>query len=127
MRIVILALAMTGLLFSAACSGKQKAEPSASGTTATASTASTSGASTSTPAAAEKANTMYGVLVARDVANNTVKINSEEIPGVMMAMTMSYELRGEKVDSAPPDGTRVQMVLHEEKGKYWVTDLKPRQ
>lgn len=45
----------------------------------------------------------------------------------MAAMKMDYELRGAKVDSTPPDGTRVQVTLHEQNGSYWITDVKAPQ
>lgn len=129
MRFIIPVLAMPGLLALLACGGRQEAEPTPARTIATASMAPTPASSTAKPTATVtgKTYTMYGVLLSRDGANNTVMIDNEEIPGVMTAMKMSYELRGEKAVSAPRDGARVRMLLHEEKGNYWVTDIKPRQ
>ena len=89
----------------------------AGGTTDTASTGS---------AAAEKTHTMYGVIVSRDSAKNTVNVDNEDLPGVMAPMKMDYELRGTQVDSLPPDGTKVEMMLHEQNGTYWVSDVRPR-
>ncbi len=44
----------------------------------------------------------------------------------MGAMKMEYELRGAKVDSLPADGTAVVVTMHDQNGKYWVTDVKPQ-
>ena len=82
---------------------------------------------TSTPAASkEKTYTMYGVLVSRDPAKNTVNIDNEDVPGKMAAMKMDYEVRGAKVDSLPADGAKVQMTVHDQNGRYWLTEVKPR-
>lgn len=79
-------------------------------------------------ASAEKTYTMNGKLVSRDTVKNEVTIDNEEIPGGVMApMVMAYELRGAKVDSLPPDGSKITSTLHEQNGKYWVTDVKPVQ
>jgi Cu/Ag efflux protein CusF len=79
------------------------------------------------PTAAVKTYPMNGVIVSRNAANNTVNIDNENVPGVMAPMKMDYELRGATVDSLPPDGSKVQMTLHDQDGKYWVTDVKLRQ
>ena len=88
--------------------------------------ATTETASTGTSAAA-KTYPMYGVIVSRDAAANTVTIDNEDVPGVMAPMKMAYELRGAEVGSLPPDGTRVQVTLHEQNGTWWITDVKPTQ
>jgi protein SCO1/2 len=72
---------------------------------------------------AEKTYTMKGTLVSRNSAKNQVTIDHEEVPEVMSAMTMDYELRGAKVSSLPPDGTKITSKLHEQGGKFWVTDV----
>jgi len=76
------------------------------------------------PVAAEKTYTMNGKLVSRDAPRNEVTIDNEDVPGVMSPMTMEYELRGAKVTSIPPDGSKITSTLHEQDGKYWVTDVK---
>jgi len=87
----------------------------------------TSGTTTSTTTiAAGKTYPMNGVIVSRDPARKMVNIDNEDVPGVMAPMKMDYELRGTTVDSLPPDGTKVQMTLHEENGTFWVTDVRPR-
>ncbi|PYQ52196.1 MAG: hypothetical protein DMF59_05500 [Acidobacteria bacterium] len=68
---------------------------------------------------------MTATIVSRDRAQNVVNLDNKEIPGVMEAMKMDYELRGTKVDSLPPDGTAVDVKLHERDGRYWVTDVRP--
>ncbi len=73
----------------------------------------------------EKTYTMNGKLMSRNVAKNEVAIDNEDVPGVMSPMVMDYELRGAKVNSLPPDGTKITSKLHEQDGKYWVTDVKP--
>ncbi len=79
-----------------------------------------------TPPAAEKTYIMNGKLVSRDAARNEVTIDNEDMPGVMSPMTMDYELRGAKVANLPPDGSKITSTLHEQDGKYWVTDVKPK-
>ncbi len=89
--------------------------------------ASTSGASGSAPAAAEKTYTMNGKLVSRNAAKNEATIDNEPVAGGVMApMVMAYELRGAKVDTLPPDGSKITSTLHEKDGKYWVTDVKTK-
>jgi hypothetical protein len=73
----------------------------------------------------EKSYTMKGQLVSRNAAKNVVTIDNEDVPGVMSPMVMDYELRGAKIDSLPPDGSKITSTLHEQNGKYWVTDIKP--
>ena len=68
---------------------------------------------------------MTGTLVSRDPAQNTVSLDNKEVRGVMEAMRMNYTLRGAKVDVLPPDGTPVDVKLHESDGRYWITDVKP--
>ena len=81
-----------------------------------------------TAASAEKTYTMNGKLVSHDAAKNEVTIENEEVPGGVMApMVMAYELRGAKVDSLPSEGSKITSTLHEQNGKYWVTDVKPVQ
>lgn len=70
---------------------------------------------------------MYGIIVSRDVAKNTVNIDNEDVPGKMAAMKMDYEVRDAKVDTLPADGTKVQMTVHDQNGTYWLTEVKPRQ
>ena len=85
------------------------------------------GTQTSTPAASkEKTYAMTATIVSRDPAKNTVNLDNKEVPGEMAAMKMDYELRGAKVAQLPPDGTPVEVTMHDTDGSYYVTDVKPR-
>jgi Cu/Ag efflux protein CusF len=106
-------LAVVSILLTLAGCAKQAPEQQTSTTTA------------ASPAAG-KTYPMNAVIVSRDAAKNMINLDNEDVPGVMAPMKMDYELRGAKVDSIPPDGTKVQVTLHEQDGKYWVTDVKPR-
>lgn len=75
----------------------------------------------------EKTYPMTATIVSRDPAHNTVNLDNKEVPGVMEPMKMDYELRGAKVDALPPNGSAVDVVLHEQDGNFWVTDVKTRQ
>lgn len=78
--------------------------------------------------AAEKTHTMTGTLVSRNAATNEVTIDNDEVPGGVMAkMVMGYELRGGSLTELPADGTKITSTLHEQNGKYWVTDVKAAQ
>jgi len=93
------------VLLTVACS--KKTEPSAS-------------------AAKEKTYPMTATIMSRDQATNTVNLNNKEVPGEMAAMTMDYELRAAKVADLPPDGTPVEVTVHDVNGSYYVTDVKPK-
>ena len=84
------------------------------------------GRKTSGPGEQAKSYPMTATIISRNPADNTVNLDNKEVPGVMEAMKMDYELRGAKVDSLPPNGTAVDVTLHEQSGRYWVTDAKPR-
>lgn len=82
---------------------------------------------TAVTASAEKTYTMNGKLVSRDAAKKAVTIDNEEVPGgVMPPMTMAYDYRGD-ITALPADGSKITSTLHEQNGKYWVTDVRPRQ
>lgn len=122
-KLIALALIVTALV---AC---QKEEPERTDTTAMVSTAAPADAETtgdtSGTTAIEKTYTMNGKIVSRDAAKNEVTIDNEDVPGVMAPMAMGYELRGAKVDELSPDGSKITSTLHEQDGRYWVTDVKP--
>lgn len=101
MRKVALVAAM---LFVAACA-KQKAEKPLS----------------------EAGETLYvlrGVVIGRDAADNTLRVDHEQIPGYMEAMTMDYPVRGAAVASLPPDKSRIEAKLHVREERAWLTDVK---
>ena len=78
------------------------------------------------PSAKEKTYPMTATIVSRDPAQNTINLDNKEVSGVMEAMRMDYAVRGAKVQALPADGTPVDVTLHEQDGRYWVTDIKPR-
>ena len=80
----------------------------------------------SEPPSKENTYPMTATIVSRDPAQNTVNLDNKEIPGVMEAMKMDYELRGAKVNALPPDGTPVTATLHERDGRYWISDVRAR-
>ena len=81
-------------------------------------------ACTREPAAPEKTYPMTATIISRDVAGNTVNLDNKDVPGVMEPMRMDYALRGAKAASLPPNGTPVEVTLHEQDGRYWVTDVR---
>lgn len=107
-----------------ACQKNETATSQSETPTAT-TAAATSGES---QAAAEKTHTMTGTLVSRNAATNEVTIDNDEVPGGVMAkMVMAYELRGDNLTDLPAEGTKITSTLHEQNGKYWVTDVKAAQ
>src|SRR3954468_5483679 len=73
--------------------------------------------------AAEKNGALTGTIVSRDAATNRLTVAHAEVPGVMGAMTMPYEVRGQKVASLPNDGATITATLHESEGAYWLTNV----
>ncbi len=69
---------------------------------------------------------MTATIVSRDPAKNSVNLDNKEVPGKMAAMKMDYELRGAKVSELPPDGTPVEVMMHDVNGSYYVTDVKKK-
>lgn len=115
-KLLILTLIVTAV---AACQKREWAETDTAAVNVDATPAAT------TTQAQEKTYPMNGKLVSRDAAKNEVTIDNEDVPGVMAPMVMAYELRGATVDTLPPDGSKITSTLHEQNGKYWVTDVKP--
>lgn len=77
-----------------------------------------------TAQAAEKSGPLAGTIVGRDAAANRLTVAHGDVPGLMMAMTMPYEVRGQRVASLPKDGTTITATLHESSGAFWLTDVK---
>src|SRR4051812_20278839 len=73
--------------------------------------------------AAERSGALTGTIVSRDAATNRLTVAHAEVPGVMGAMTMPYEVRGQKVASLPNDGAKITATLHESDGTYWLTNV----
>jgi len=67
---------------------------------------------------------MKGVIVSRDAGDNTVRVDHQEIPGYMEAMTMDYSVRGANVESLPANKTPIEARLHVTDNAYWLTDVR---
>lgn len=118
---VVVLIALSAL----ACQKNETTTARSEAPTGTAAAATTGGGSEGT---AEKTHTMTGTLVSRNAATNEVTIDNDEVPGGVMAkMEMAYELRGGNVNELPADGTKITSTLHEQNGKYWVSDVKAAQ
>ena len=74
--------------------------------------------------AGEKLYTVRGVVVSRSVAENSLKVDHEAIPGFKEAMTMDYQVRGASVGALPADKSRVEAKLHVTDRSYWITDVR---
>jgi len=72
----------------------------------------------------EKVYSVRGVIVGRDAGDNTLRLDHEQIPGYMEAMTMDYPVRGPMVASLPGDKTRVTVRLHVHDDRVWLTDVR---
>jgi protein SCO1 len=68
--------------------------------------------------------TVRGIVMSRDAADNTLRVDHEEIPGYMEAMVMDYPVRGAEVASLPPDKSRIEAKLHVRDSRIWITDVK---
>jgi hypothetical protein len=66
---------------------------------------------------------LSGTIVARDTADNTVRVSHERIAGFMEAMTMDFSVRGASVNELPADGTRIKAQLHVTDRAYWLTGV----
>jgi Cu/Ag efflux protein CusF len=75
--------------------------------------------------AAEKNGRLDGTIVGRDISTNQLTVAHGDVTGLMSAMTMPYEVRGQKVAALPKDGTRITATLHESNGTFWLTEVKP--
>jgi len=74
--------------------------------------------------AAEKTGHLAGTVISRDASTNQLTVAHAEVPGVMGAMTMPYEVRGQKVGALPEDGAKITATLHESGGAYWLSDVQ---
>ena len=72
----------------------------------------------------EKLYTVRGVVLSRNVGDNTLKVDHEAIPGFMEAMVMDYAVRGADVAALPADQRRIEAQLHVTSNSYWITDVK---
>jgi protein SCO1/2 len=74
--------------------------------------------------AGEELYAVRGVVVSRNAADNSLKIDHEAIPGFMEAMVMDYNVRGAEVGTLPADRSRIEAKLHVTARSYWITDIK---
>jgi Cu/Ag efflux protein CusF len=72
-----------------------------------------------------KQGTLRGTITGRDAASNTLTVAHEEVTGIMGSMTMSYAVRGSRVDSLPHDGAEITAILHQSGSSHWLTDVMP--
>lgn len=74
--------------------------------------------------AGEKLYAVRGVVISRNAADNSLKVDHEAIPGFMEAMVMDYNVRGAEVQTLPADKSRIEAKLHVTDRAYWITDIK---
>jgi protein SCO1/2 len=72
----------------------------------------------------EKLYPLRGTIVSRSGAHNELRIEHEQIPGYMAAMTMDFPVRGASVESLPPNGSHVEASLHVTPSRFWLTDVR---
>jgi len=77
-----------------------------------------------TPAA--KQYPIKGKVMAVDVKAPSVKLDHEDIPGLMRGMKMSIDVADAKLLDGINEGDEVQGTLKVESGKYLITELKKR-
>jgi protein SCO1/2 len=75
---------------------------------------------------AAKQYPIKGKVVAVDAAKPSVKLDHEEVPGLMKAMEMEYTVENAKTLAGIKVGDLVQGHLKAESGKYVITDLEKR-
>ena len=122
-------LIISASLFIVACAKKEDETTStqASAAPVTDTSAISTAAGPATTTVTETTYPMYGVIVSRDPAKNSVNIDNEDVPGKMAPMKMDYEVRDAKVDTLPADGAKVQVTVHDQNRAYWITEVKARQ
>lgn len=75
--------------------------------------------------AQEKSGMLHGTIVARNAEKNELVVKHGAVQGIMGAMTMTYQVRGQTVTALPRDGTEIMATLHDSDGTLWLTDVKP--
>lgn len=76
------------------------------------------------PASTAKQYLIKGKVVAVDLNRPAVKLDHEEIPGLMKAMEMEYAVEDAKVLDGLKIGDKIQGHLKVESGEYVVTHLE---
>jgi protein SCO1/2 len=74
----------------------------------------------------EKVYEIKGKIVAVAPDRSTVKLDHEDIPGLMKAMTMDFGVADPKLLDGLAPGDTVQGKLKVESGKYVLTELRKR-
>src|SRR5262245_41194621 len=74
--------------------------------------------------AAEKSGRLDGTIVGRDAQKNQLTVSHADVVDIMGAMTMPYEVRGQRVDALPANGAKITAPPHESNGSYWLTDVR---
>jgi protein SCO1/2 len=69
---------------------------------------------------------LKGKVVAVDRDKNTVKLDHEDIPGQMAAMTMDFTVADPKFLKGLKPGDKVEGRLKNDAGKFIITQLKKR-
>ena len=82
------------------------------------------GCSSSTSPATEKIHDLKGVVVSVDPDKKTVKIDHEEMPGFMKAMTMSFTVQDAKLLEGLTAGDRVQGRVKKVGNDYVLPELR---
>lgn len=82
------------------------------------------GSKETTPAG--KQYPIKGKVVAVDVSKPSVKLDHEEIPGLMKAMEMDYAVENAKVLEGIKAGDQVEGHLRADSGRYTITQLQKR-
>ena len=77
-------------------------------------------------ATAAKEYPIKGKVLAVDLGKPSVKLDHEEIPGLMKAMEMDYPVENAKLLEGIKAGDQVQGQLKVESGKYIITRLEKR-
>ena len=75
-----------------------------------------------TPAAQEYL--IQGTVTAVDTSKPSVKLDHEEIPGLMKAMEMDYAVENASILEGLKAGDQVQGRLRVQSGKYMITNLE---
>ena len=75
---------------------------------------------------AEKQYPLKGKVVAVNQDKQTVTLDHEDIPGLMHAMTMDFEVANSKLLDGLKPGDQLQGRLEVESGRYIITELEKR-
>jgi Cu/Ag efflux protein CusF len=75
---------------------------------------------------AEKQYPIKGQVVAVNPDKPSVKLNHEDVPGLMKGMEMEFAVQNAKVLNGLKAGDQVQGHLKVESGKHIITDLEKR-